>query len=147
MRFALGAQPRERPGRILSQQRPMRLRGGAANEFFVGSINVDDRVPRQELPNCGSCCRSPAQGHDGLVRERLGDCFGLHHAKGCFAVGCKNIRNRTAIAFDDESIGIDVVDTQVPGEEAPDLGFASAGQADENDWTAHAHARSPTAAR
>ena len=45
MRLALGAQAREGPGRILSQQRPMVLRGSATNELIMGRVNVDDGAP------------------------------------------------------------------------------------------------------
>ena len=90
----------------------MRLRGGATNELLVGSIDVDDRVPGQELTNGGSRRRSPTQRHNGLVRERVGDCCGLHQAKCGFSVGSENIGNRTALALDDQRIGVDVGDTE-----------------------------------
>ena len=113
----------------------------------MGSVNVDDGVVGQEVPNGGSRCGSPTQRDNGLMRKSLGDRFGLHHAKSCFSIGGENISDRTAFALNDEGICIDVVNAQPLGQQAPNLGFARTGQADEDDGALSTHARSPTTAR
>ena len=81
------------------------------------------------------------------MRERIGDRFGLHHAKSRFSVGGKDVSDRTAFALNDEGVCIDVVNAQPLGEQAPNLGLARTWQTHEDDGALSTHARSPTTAR
>jgi len=81
------------------------------------------------------------------VRQRIGDRFGLHHAKSCFSVSGENISDRTAFALNDEGVCIDVVNAQPLGKQPPNLRFARAGQTHKDNGTLSTHARSPTTAR
>jgi hypothetical protein len=55
------------------------------------------------------------------VRERIGDRFGLHHAKSRFSVGGEDVSDRTAFALNDEGVCIDVVNAHPLGKQAPNL--------------------------
>jgi len=81
------------------------------------------------------------------VRERIGDRFGLHHAKSRFSVGGEDVSDRTAFALNDEGVCIDVVNAHPLGKQAPNLGFTRAGQPHEDDGALSTHARSPTTLR
>ena len=81
------------------------------------------------------------------MRECIGDCFGFHDAERGFAVGGEDVRDRTPLAFNDEGVGVDVLDAQALGEQTPNLRFTCTGQPDEDDGARSAHARSPTTAR